>query len=170
VAEGRGFDPRVILTALEEARVNYTVIGSLARVLQGSDEIAHGVDVCLQRKGENFDRLGKALERLDARPEDRRRHAVDLAPLAADESLAFATDAGLLRVVPIPAGTRGGWDDLRRGSQREALGGGLRVPVASLNDLLRMEAALARPSHAHVLAQLRQLQEFELTMGRGLEL
>ncbi len=169
MAEAGGFDPRVILTALEEARVNYTVIGSLGRVLQGSDEIAHGVDICVQRKGENIDRLGKALDRLDARPEDRRRHAVDLAPLAADEPLAFTTDAGLLRVVPIPAGTRGGWDDLRRGSQRESLGGGLKVPVASLNDLQRMEAELARPTHAHVLAQLRQLQEFEMTMGRGID-
>ena len=43
------------------------------------------------------------------------------------------------------------------------------MPVASLNDLVRMEAALARPDHAHVLAQLRQLQEFEITMGRGIE-
>ncbi|MDP9259331.1 MAG: hypothetical protein M3Q31_22655 [Actinomycetota bacterium] len=170
MAEGHVFDPRVILTALEEARVNYTVIGSLARVFQGSDEIAHGVDICPQRKGENFDRLEMALGRLGARPASAPASEIDLEPLAANESLSFATEAGLLRVVPLPAGTRGGWDDLRRGSQREALGGGLRVPVASLNDLLRMEAELARPSHAHILAQLRQLQEFELTMGRGLEL
>jgi hypothetical protein len=145
------------------------VIGSLARVLQGSDEVARGVDICPQRKGENFDRLTKALERLGARPANALGSELDLEPLAANESLSFATDAGLLRVVPLPAGTRGGWDDLRRGSQREALGGGLRVPVASLNDLLRMEAALARPDHAHILAQLWQLQEFELTMVRGLE-
>jgi hypothetical protein len=69
VAEGPVFDPRVILTALEEARVNYVVIGSLARVLQGSDEVAHGVDICIQRKGENIDRLAKALDRLAAQPQ-----------------------------------------------------------------------------------------------------
>jgi hypothetical protein len=169
VAEEHVFDPRAILTSLEEARVNYTVIGSLARVLQGSDEIARGVDICPQRKGENLGRLERALERLGARSENGPVSELELQPLSANESLSFATDAGLLQVVPLPAGTRGGWDDLRRGSQREALGGGLRVPVASLNDLLRMEAELARPDRAHILGQLRQLQEFELTMGRGLE-
>ncbi len=170
MAEGPVFDPRAILTALEETRVNYVVIGSLARVLQGSDEVAHGVDICIQRKGENVDRLATALDRLAARPASGPDRVLDLEPLAESESMSFATDAGLLQVVPVPTGTRGGWDDLRRGTQREALGGGLRVPVAGLDDLLRMEAALARPDHAHILAQLRQLQEFEITMGRGIEI
>jgi hypothetical protein len=113
VADWYVFDPRVILTALEEARVNYVVIGSLARVLQGSDEVAHGVDICIQRKGENVDRLAKALERLGARPETAPDRGLDLEPLAQSEALSFATDAGLLQVVPVPTGTRGGWDDLR---------------------------------------------------------
>ncbi|MEO9176915.1 MAG: hypothetical protein ABI317_15490, partial [Gaiellales bacterium] len=81
MAEEPGFDPRAILTVLEESRVNYVVIGSLARVLQGSDEVAHGVDICTQRKGENIDRLAKALDRLGARPASGSGRGLDLEPL-----------------------------------------------------------------------------------------
>jgi len=168
MSEDHAFDPRAILAELERARVGYVVIGSLARVLQGSDEIARGVDVCPQLRGDNLRRLDKALHELEARPENGTGE-LDLEPFAKGEPVMVLTTAGPLRFVPVPAGTRGGWDDLRRAASREALGGGLRVPVASLNDLLRMEAALARPDHPHIAAQLRQLQELERTAGRGLE-
>ena len=51
---------------------------------------------------------------------------------------------GELKIVPEPAGTRGGYDDLRRAATREPIGKGLRPRVASTADLARMLAALGR--------------------------
>lgn len=50
---------------------------------------------------------------------------------------------GELKLVPEPAGTRRGYNDLRRGATREHLGDGVRPDVASVADLARMSAALA---------------------------
>ena len=69
---------------------------------------------------------------------------------AARPILELQTDAGELKIVPEPAGTRG-YDDLRRRARREPLGRGLRPSVASIDDHARMLAALdraARPDRA----------------------
>ena len=63
-----GFDPRGILTSLERHRVNFVLIGALARVLQGTDEVTGGVDICPQRRAENLERLDAALAELGAAP------------------------------------------------------------------------------------------------------
>ena len=57
--------------------------------------------------------------------------------------LALESDHGEINVVPVPDGTRG-YDDLRRAVRREPIGRGLRVPVASPGDLVRMLSALGR--------------------------
>jgi hypothetical protein len=62
------FDPRAVLAALERHRVNSVVIGAVARVLDGTDEVANGLDVCPQRRDENLDRLDAALAELEAQP------------------------------------------------------------------------------------------------------
>ena len=68
VAADDRFEPRAILATLERHRVNYVVIGALARVLHGTDEVTGGVDVCPQRRDENLERLDAALRDLDAAP------------------------------------------------------------------------------------------------------
>ena len=47
---GYNLDPYAILAAVEERRVNYILIGSLARVLQGADEIPAGLDLTLSKR------------------------------------------------------------------------------------------------------------------------
>lgn len=161
------FDPRGILAYLERARVNYVLIGSLARALQGTDETARGVDICPQARPENLERLRGALAELEARPNSLGA-PIDIEGLGGGEPVALETPMGPLRIVAAPAGTRRGWDDLRRGAGRESLGGGLRVAVASVNDLVRMEAALGGV-HPEALLQLRQIQELDRSRGRGLD-
>lgn len=56
-----------------------------------------------------------------------------------------------------PAGTRGGYDDLRRAATREPIGKGLRPSVASTADLARMLAALGREADMPKLLALRRL-------------
>lgn len=159
------FDPIAVLQALERHRVTYIVVGALGRVIQGSGELTHGIDLVPSTKPENLRRLGLALEELNARSPDGRQ-------LVLEESLAGAleleTDRGELKIVPEPAGTRG-YDDLRRAANREPIGSGLRPSVASVGDLARMLAALGREQDVAPLRTLRRLAELEHELGRGLE-
>ena len=72
-----------------------------------------------------------------------------------------------LKIVPVPAATRG-FDDLRRGASREPLGRGIRAPVAGLPDVIRSPDALGRPEDEERLPRLRRLAELE--RERALEL
>src|SRR3954454_1764471 len=94
------FDPLAIFGALERHRAAYVVIGALARVIQGTDELTTGVDIVPQLKPENLDRLASALADLEARPATGRSRKLDLAPVTEGELAAFRSPAGLVRVVP----------------------------------------------------------------------
>ena len=76
---------------------------------------------------------------------------------------------GELKIVANPAGTRGGYDDLRRAASREPLGRGLRPLVASIGDLARMAAALGRERDMVPLRQLRILADLDRGRVRGIE-
>lgn len=159
----RPFDPQGVLAALEREYVAYVLIGGLARVLRGTDETTHGVDICPSLRAENLQRLQRALTALGSGGEPRTE--VDL---RGPEPLALDTRAGPLRVVAEPAGTRKGYEDLRRGATREHLGHGLRPDVASVADLARMAAALGREQDLARLPELRRILELEVTLQRGL--
>jgi hypothetical protein len=161
------FDPIAVLRALDRHRVTYIVVGALGRVLQGSGEVTDGVDVVPATREGNPRRLGLALEDLNARRRDGKPFVVD-EDLASEPVLELRTDAGEMKIVPEPAGTRG-YDDLRRAATREPLGSGLRPSVASVGDLARMLAALGREQDLAPLRTLRRLAELERELGRGLE-
>jgi len=153
------FDPRALLGVLDRHRVAFIVIGGLARVIEGTDEITRGVDITPSTKPENLRRLNEALAEL----------GVEQTDLDAEEPTTVITPHGELRVIPVPAGTRG-YDDLRRAAIREPIGKGLRPAVASKGDLARMLSALGREEHAEKLRQLRRLIELEHELGMGIEL
>jgi hypothetical protein len=104
-AEQMGYplDPYAILAALEEARVNYILIGSLARVLRGADEIPAGLDLTLSKRA--------------AQAGDQALHAFGMrAPGASHRSgdaLVYWSQVGVTQTVAEPQGTSG-YDDLRR--------------------------------------------------------
>jgi hypothetical protein len=153
------FDPLGVLEALERHRVAFVVIGGLARVIQGTDEVTRGVDITPSTKPENLRRLAAALRELGVRRTE----------VPFDRPVALRTQRGELTIVATPAGTRG-YDDLRRGATREPLGRGLRPAVASKGDLARMLAALGRDEDAEKLRRLRRLIELERELGIGLGL
>ena len=161
------FDPYAMLTALERQRVGYILIGGFARVIQGTEELTHGLDLVPSRRAENLRRLGLALDDVNARPPDGKRPALDR-DLPTHAVLDLRSDAGELKIVPEPVGTRGGYDDLRRAATRQPLGRGLRPSVASIGDLARMLAALGREQDLPPLQQLRTLAELERELHRGL--
>lgn len=159
------FDPIGIFKALDRARVTYIVIGGLARVLQGTDELTGGVDVVPAMREENLRRLDLALGELNAR----RRDGKKTLALADVDVLDLETDLGELSIVSEPAGTRG-YDDLRRAATREHLGAGVRVAIASVGDLARMTAALGREQDEPALRMLHRIAEIDRSLGHGLEL
>jgi hypothetical protein len=153
------FDPRALLGVLDRHHVAFIVIGGLARVIEGADEVTRGVDITPSTKPENLRRLADALDELGVGETD----------LDAEQPTTVMTPHGELQVIPVPAGTRG-YDDLRRAAVREPIGKGLRPAVASKGDLARMLSALGREEHAEKLRQLRRLIELEHELGMGIEL
>lgn len=168
MAEQDVFDPRALLAALDRNYVSYVLIGGLARVIRGTDEVTDGVDVCPSVRLDNLERLERALEELEARRTDRRRLSLEAEALAREPVVRLHTVHGELKLVPEPAGTRRGYDDLRRGASREHIGEGLRPRVASVADLARMAAALGREQDLARSWELRRIMEVELTLQRTL--
>jgi hypothetical protein len=164
------FDPYALLEALERQRVTYIIVGALGRVLHGSDELTDGVDVVPSLREENLRRLGQALDELNARRQDGKGFVLER-DLARQSVLELQTDAGELKIVPEPEGTRG-YDDLRRRATREPIGRGLRPSVASPDDHARMLASLDREEDQVPLQTMQRLIELdrELTRGRGLSI
>jgi hypothetical protein len=161
MATRQQFDPRAILAALEHNYVDYVVMGGLARVLRGADEVTGGVDICPSCATGNLERLDRALGELGVA-------AGETAPRLDDETLAArpvvrcTTAAGPLNLVASPAGAPNGFVDLRRTATNEDLGHGMRPLVASTGDLARMAAALGRDQDLARLRDLRRIIELEV--------
>ena len=167
------FDPYALFEALATERLGYVVIGAFARVVHGSAETTRGLDVAPSLRDENMRRLSRVLDELDAKTADGK--PVRPEQLASLERTRLQTRAGELSVVPIPWGTRG-YDDLRIRANRENLGRGIRIAIASVVDLARMLDASPRPED---IARLQRLQrmldverqlERERRLGRGLSI
>ena len=158
------FDPHRVLRALDRHGVTYIVIGALGRVIHGSDELTDGVDVVPAANEKNLRRFALALDELNVRHVDGK--AVSVEHLARRQVLEFQTDAGELKIVPQPAGSRG-YGDLRWRANRESIGHGLRPAVASIDDHARMLAALDRPQDRPPLRALRRLIELQRELAHG---
>jgi hypothetical protein len=154
------FDPRAMLAALERGYVNYVVIGGLARVIRGTGQITHDLDICPSLAKGNLPRLQSALADVDARLRSGRAPELGGDGLG-DEIIELSTSAGALKLVPSPAGAPAGFSDLRRAATQEHLGHALRPLVASTGDLARMAAAVHREQDIARLPELRRVMELE---------
>jgi hypothetical protein len=163
------FDPYGTLAALERERVSYVVIGAFARVIEGTDELTHGIDVTPSTKDENLRRLDTALESINAHRADGSAPDIGTTDFDAERVVELSSDFGEVKVVGVPVGTRG-YDDLRRDARHEPIGRGLRPPIASLEDLARMLSALHREQDIPRLAMTRRLIELEHRPERGLSI
>lgn len=152
------FDPYTILEALNRERVGYVVVGGFARVVHGSAETTRGLDLVPSLREENLRRLARALDELGATGSDAEPIQPDA--LIGADPIAVQTRAGEVRVIATPWGTRG-YDDLRIRSFRENLGRGVRPPVASLVDCVRMLEASERVPDRERLHRFRRLMELE---------
>lgn len=143
------FDPYAVLEKLDEAGLEYILVGSLARVLQGVDEIPEELDLVIP----NGARLAS----------DEAILTFAMRGVGVDrdgDAWFYRVPGALLRVREVPEGTKG-HRDLRRRAERVHLGGGLRPWLASPGDLVRMMEAVGRPGEDELLEALRRIVELE---------
>jgi hypothetical protein len=162
------FDPYAALQALDRHDVSYIVIGAFARVLQGTEEITRGIDIVPSTREDNLRKLDAALREINASDVEGRLLDLADAVTSTDHVVRVKTDFGEMKIVPTPEGTRG-YDDLRRGTNREPLGRGVRPSVASIGDLARMASAYDRERYLPQVMQLRRLTALERGRSRGIE-
>jgi predicted nucleotidyltransferase len=145
VSDARPFEPLAVLRALTEGGVAFVLIGGVAARLHGSPSLTRDVDVCHARDPENLERLARVLRSLHARlrgVDEDVPLLLDARALQAGGSFTFATDLGDVDILAVPAGVEG-YDELIRGAGELDLDG-IRVRVASLDDLIRMKRAAGR--------------------------
>ncbi|MDH3734619.1 MAG: hypothetical protein OEU54_13905 [Gemmatimonadota bacterium] len=155
------FDPQAILESLDRHGVRYVLIGGIAAALHGSPHVTFDVDISPERSRPNLTALAAALEDLDARVRVEQHpagiafdHSAEM--LERVEILNLVTRFGALDLTFVPSGTRG-YDDLKRSAEPVDVGG-LLVPVASLDDVIRSKEAAGREKDRAVLPSLRRLQ------------
>lgn len=140
--------------------MDYVVIGGIAATLQGSTTITRDFDICYSRERANLERLADALRELEARlrgVEDDVPFRLDAASLRNGLNFTFKTKHGDFDCLGDPGG---GFDYqllLRNADEMDI--GGLRVMVASLDDLIRMKRAAGRIKDRIEVENLSALRE-----------
>jgi hypothetical protein len=147
-----------MLSALEAERIGYVVVGAFARVVHGSGETTNGIDIAPSLRDDDLRRLARVIAELGG-------DSIEPEQLAAAERTAVLTRAGELAVIPDPWGTRG-YDGLRIRANRENLGSGVRPPIASLADCVRMLDASTRPIDHGRIQRIRRMMELERQLAR----
>ena len=159
--KAHAFDPVAAVRVLQKNNVRYILIGGLAARLWGSPTVTNDLDLCYARDRRNLAALAAALKNLKARlrgvPE-KVPFLMDPKTLEAGDHFTFETRAGNLDILGFPAGS-GGFDSLLRVATEMEIARGLRVPVASLEDLIKMKRAAARPKDLIEVEILTALQE-----------
>jgi len=154
------FDPYAVFRELKSTHVGYVVIGGLARVLRGSDELTHNIDLTPSPVEQNLDRLRQALENVGARRVDGRDLDLNDLDPAREPIVRLTTHVGDVNIVLEPQGTRG-YNDLRRRATHEPIGEGLRPKVAGAGDLVRMLEALGRDNDRLAIETMQRVVELD---------
>lgn len=154
------FDPRPILGVLARHQVRFVVIGGIAASLQGSTTITNDFDICYSRDQENLERLSAALSELQATLRGVREAVafrLDARTLKAGQNFTFDTKYGPFDCLGAVAGSFD-YEQLRSNADGMDLVG-TNVPVASLDDLIRMKRAAGRNKDLIEVENLSALRE-----------
>lgn len=156
-----------IIEALNRRNVRYVVIGGLAALLHGVPlPRTLDIDVTPAPDLENKKRLARALRDVEAKlraPGLSKPVDIELDERTFDgmETMTFVTRFGPFDVAFLPDGTTG-YEDLAR-KARVIERDGLRIPIASLEDITRSKEAAGREKDAaHLVVLMRYLKR-----GRG---
>ena len=154
------FDPVAMLAALDRHGVRFVVIGGFAGRFWGSNSITNDLDICYARDRKNFEALAAALTELGARLRGAPRDipfSVDAKTLEAGDHFTFETNLGALDCLGRPQGSQGYLDLIQGATVMDVDGVG--VPVAALEDVMRLKSVAGRPKDRAELEILAALQE-----------
>jgi len=164
MAEGTSapLDAEGLIVALNEAGVEYVVIGGFAAVLHGSPLPTQDVDICPSSDAANLGRLASLLLQAMARWESSGTPfatTVEQAEsrLRSANVMSLDTRFGRIDIVIQPSGTRG-YVDLKRDRVLYEIGG-VSVPTASLRAVIRSKQSAGRQRDLAHLPTLRKLLE-----------
>ena len=157
------FDPVRICEILNEERVEYVIVGGFAAVIRGSSLPTRDIDIVPSRVSENLDRLANALTRMNAKI----RIEGGSIPTRIDGAflakmpfmLNLVTDFGEMNLTFTPAGKAGGFDGWRVGATIETVSEGVKVVVASLDDVIDSKMAANRAKDQVALPYLESLRD-----------
>lgn len=161
MAESR-FEPGPILAVLLRHGVRFIVVGGIAGRLHGSPRLTRDLDVCYARQPDDLARIAGALEELRVTL----RGAPKGLPFRPDErtlrnglNFTFDTEWGPFDCLGDASGYT--FEVLAPNAERAVLDG-IEIPVASLDDLIRMKRAAGRPqdiADVETLGKLRDVRE-----------
>jgi hypothetical protein len=158
---GAPLDIAALIEVLARHGVDYVVIGGVATQVHGHRRTTMDLDLTPDPDLENLRRLGAALVELEARPRGQELEEAEIS--AADpERLAIAavvpplsTRHGQVHILKEPKGARA-FAELRAAALVVELDG-VEVAIASLDDLIRMKRAAARPPDLDDIAALSEV-------------
>lgn len=158
--ERHRFDPLPVLNALDELKVDYVLIGSLAGSLRGSPLIPTDRKLVLVPDDDESNRsaIQEAINRFKAqvvKNDDAYSH-IDPSDLWTIDLLSLTTE-----IKYKPVGTMG-YSDLKKGAELFEVQAGLKVLTASTLDLLRISRAAVRPLEHSMVPALSTLLELEV--------
>ena len=158
----KAFDPLGALQTLMTNGVDFVLIGGLAARLHGSPTITDDLDISHSKERANLELLAAALADMSAYlplpdPDDRLDVTLDWRLLHTADNFTFSTDFGPLDCLAHPAGIES-YDELKRDAAAMDLDG-IRIRVASIDDLMRMMQAAGRRKDLIELEILAALKE-----------
>jgi hypothetical protein len=162
LADWPHLDVERAFSVLNEHRVDYLVVGAIARILLGSARITQDLDICHSPDRANLKRLASALKDLDARP---RGEDPDLPVILDDvyldrmEIVTLETSAGWFDILKWPKGAKSFADLKTRAVEVQT--NGSTVLVAGIDDMIAMKLASGRPQDLADVEELRALQRVD---------
>lgn len=160
MSEAPPFRPGEILRVLQDAEVDFVVIGGLASQAHGSPSLTGDIDICYERSPANLARLSQALKELAAirRGDDAfARFPLDVRALRSGDVFTTSTRFGVLDLLGNPDPGLS-YAELRTRALSVPLHG-RTVWVASLEDVIAMKRAAGRPKDRVELEILGALRE-----------
>src|SRR6266540_2794105 len=85
---------KAIVAAFERQGASYVLVGALARILQGADELTRGVDLTPSLREKNLERVEAALASLEAEAADRPKTPLRERIERGEEVIAYRTRGG----------------------------------------------------------------------------
>jgi hypothetical protein len=159
-------NPDIILPVLNEAEVEYVVIGGVALVAHGAARATFDIDLCYKRSKENIEKLCQALKpfhpRLRGAPKDL-PFQLDAKTVAAGLNFTLATDLGDIDLLGEVAGL-GFYDSVYESSQLKMVE---KIPcrVLSLDGLYRAKSAAGRDKDIEALKIIKGLKDLKDRLG-----